>query len=116
MAIGGNTYATLQIKDSSTKNSIGEHLQTWTDAMQIYGWLDYSAGESNHNNFGTKAEETTHIFLADYVDTEDIKSNESRLIVNDKIFEILLIDDPMGMHRQLEFYLRYVGDNYVDSI
>lgn len=113
MSILGNTYATLQVKDSTAKNAIGEHIHTWTDKATIYGWLDYSAGDSNHNNLGTKAEETTNIFLADYVELGDVKSDESRLIVDGKVFEILLIDDPMGMHRQLEFYLRYVGGEYV---
>ncbi len=39
----------------------------------------------------------------------DVTSRNARMIVNSEVYEILLIDDPMGMHSHLEIYLKYVG-------
>lgn len=107
--IGGNITATLQAKDASKKNAIGERLVAWSDYMSIYGWLDYSNGDSRHTNFNAKVQESTHVFLADYVDIGNVKSEDVRMVIGGSVYEVLVIDDPMGMHRQLEFYLQYVG-------
>lgn len=42
-------------------------------------------------------------------ETIDLTSENARMIVNDNQYQILLIDDPMGLHKHLEIYLKYVG-------
>ena len=154
--IGGNITAVLQIKDEGVKNAIGEYEYSWVDVTGLKGWLDLSAGDSNHLNFSAKIQESTHIFLCDFKkltnlstgwlwdpfsfkdgvikldksdDWEwnpfsfisgnlrnyenrkivDITSENARMVVRGNIYEILLIDDPMGMHQHLEIYLRFIG-------
>ena len=105
--IGGNIEATLQQKTRSESNSIGEQIQTWSDVIQLRGWLDLSTGDSRYR-FDAKLQESTHIFIADYTPI-DRKATDKRLVVNGVVYDVLLIDDPMELHQQLEIYLKFVG-------
>ena len=105
--IGGNTTATLQQKAGSTGNAIGEKIQVWADAAILTGWLDLMNGDSKYT-YNAKLQESTNIFICDYVPV-DRKATDKRLVVNGMVYDVLLIDDPMEMHQQLEIYLRYVG-------
>jgi head-tail adaptor len=105
--IGGNIEAVLQQKTGSTTNAIGERIQAWADTTTLTGWLDLSAGDSKYT-YNAKIQESTHIFICDYVPI-DRKADDKRLVVNGAIYDVLLIDDPMEMHQQLEIYLRFVG-------
>lgn len=105
--IGGNIEAVLQQKNGSTTNEIGEKIHAWTDVQRLTGWLDMSAGDSKYT-YNAKIQESTHIFLCDYVPI-DKKTDDKRLVVNGDTFDVLFIDDPMGLHQQLEIYLRSVG-------
>lgn len=106
--IGGNIEATLQKKDGFETNGIGEKVQNWADCHKFdAGWLDLSAGDSKYTH-DVKLQESTHIFITDYVPIER-KANDKRLIVNGVVYDVLLIDDPMELHEQLEIYLKYVG-------
>lgn len=108
MMIGGNITAILQTKNADTANRIGEHVASWTDKTTLFGWLDLSNGDSKHTTFNTKAQESTHVFLCDYV-AIGATPEESRLVISGKVYEVLLIDDPMERHRQIEIYLKYIG-------
>jgi SPP1 family predicted phage head-tail adaptor len=105
--IGGNTEGILQKKDGSTKNALGEKIQGWADVQTLTGWLDLSAGDSKYT-YNAKLQESTHIFICDYA-AIDRKADDKRLIVDGIPYDVLLIDDPMGMHQHLEIYLRFVG-------
>lgn len=136
MSIGGNIQALLQVKKENGKNSIGERVNTWVDCTSILGWLDLSTGDSNHMTFSAKIQESTHIFLCDFTnlrnlstewvwnpfsfltgvisktdeqESVDITSDNTRIVISGKVYEILLIDDPMEMHDHLEIYLRFIG-------
>ena len=105
--IGGNIEAVLQQKTGSTTNKIGEKIHTWVDVTILKGWLDLMNGDSKYT-YNTKLQESTHIFICDHVPV-DRKPHDKRLVVNGVVYDVLLIDDPMEMHQQLEIYLRYVG-------
>lgn len=105
--IGGNIEAIFQQKGGFTKNEIGERITEWNDVRRLTGWLDLSNGDSKYT-YNAKLQESTHIFLCDYV-AIDRKADDKRLMVNGISYDVLLIDDPMEMHQQLEIYLRYVG-------
>lgn len=105
--IGGNTNAVIQRILGSTSNAIGEHIPTWGDVQSLVGWLDLSTGDSRYT-YDAKLQESTHIFITDYTPI-DRKTNDKRLVVNGVAYEILLIDDPMELHQQLEIYLKFVG-------
>lgn len=105
--IGGNTTATIQVK-STEKNLIGESEKTWVDAQKLTGWLDLSSGDSS-TTYNAKIQESTHIFMCDYYDLTGITADNSRMVIGSSVYEVKLIDNPMGMNQHLEIYLKYVG-------
>lgn len=109
--IGGNVFAFIQCKTTET-NDIGAQVETWVDVQKVRGWLDLLDGDSKHTNFNAKIQESTHIFVADFVKLKDVISAENaRAVVNGKRYDVLLIDNPMemGSGSQLEIYLKYTG-------
>ena len=107
--IGGNIQATIQISTTET-NAIGESVKIWTDVQTIKGWLDLSSGSSNYTAYHAKIQESTHVFVADYVPLADgIQAENSRMTVNGKTYDIMLIDNPMELNQQLEIYLKHTG-------
>lgn len=104
--IGGNTTVTLQAK-TTTKNAIGEKVTIWEDVKTIKGFLDYTGGDSSYKtNFKGDVEETTHIFICDFV-TLDVKPTQCRLMSDHKVYDVLMIDNPMGLNKHLEIFLKY---------
>lgn len=109
--IGGNTKAVIQTY-TATKNEIGEQVKSWADKQTLKGWLDLQSGEARYSTYNAKIQESTHIFIADYVPLADgIQAENSRMTINGKRYDILLIDNPMemGSGSQLEIYLKYTG-------
>lgn len=107
--IGGNVYAYIQCK-TVQKNEIGAQVETWVDVQKVRGWLDLSSGDSKYTNFNAKIQESTHVFVAGFVTLhEAITPENSRAVINGKRYDILLIDNPMELGAQLEFYLKYTG-------
>lgn len=105
--ICGNIEAVIQRIIGSTSNTIGERTPTWGDVKSLMGWLDLSSGDSKYT-YDAKLQESTHIFITDYTPI-DRNPKDKRLVVNGVAYEILLIDDPMELHQQLEIYLKFVG-------
>lgn len=66
-----------------------------------------------------KIQESTHVFLMDYMPIPDVfevdgkvvkvSAESTRMMVNSKPYDVMLIDDPMEMHKQIEIYLKYTG-------
>jgi len=116
--IGGNTKAVLQVQ-TATKNAIGEFVKSWHDVAELTGFLDLQSGDSKYNTFYAKIQESTHVFICDYVplqDTFEVEGNvvrvdaeNARIVANGKRYDVLLIDDPMELHKHLEIYLRFTG-------
>lgn len=108
--IGGNVTAVIQTA-TVAENSIGEHVRQWANAQTLKGWLDLSGGDSKYTNYSAKIQESTHVFVADYVPLAGIEPENSRMVINGKVYDILLIDNPMemGSGSQLEIYLKFTG-------
>lgn len=107
--IGGNIDMQLQIRTAQT-NQIGEQVSGWHTIQTIRGWLDLQAGDSKYTNFSQKLQESTHVFIADYVDLDSrITANNSRAMIGSKTYDIMLLDNPMEMNLQLEIFLKYTG-------
>jgi hypothetical protein len=107
--IGGNITAIIQTK-TTVKNEIGEGVQTWVDRFSHVGWLDLQSGDSKRSNFNAKIEESSHVFICDFHPGIDaLDDQDTRLIIKGKMYDVLLIDNPMEMNEQLEIYLRKVG-------
>lgn len=117
--IGGNTQAVFQVKTLSQdaaghyiRDSMGAIVTGWEDAQTLSGWLDLASGESRYTTYYAKIQESTHIFIADYVNLDErINAENARMKINGKLYDIMLIDNPMemGSGSQLEIYLKYTG-------
>lgn len=115
--IGGNMKAVLQIhaqvKDENgepVKNAIGEAVMEWQDVQPLKGWLDLSGGDSRYNNYSAKVQESTHVFISKYVKLPDnVKAENSRMLIDGLAYDVKLIDDPMRLHKHLEIYLAFTG-------
>ena len=104
--IGGNINAVLMQSGGFTFNAIGERESSWNEVETLWGWLDYSGGDAKYT-YDAKLQETTHIFMCDYV-AIDMNPEDKRLVVNGATYDVLMIDDPMGMHQHLEMSLKLV--------
>ena len=106
--IGGNVTAVLQ-KITSSKNTIGEKINNWEDVQLLKGYLDFTGGDASYkSNYKGSLEETTHIFICDYDKiASEATPTLSRLIVDGRIYDVLMIDDPMNLHQHLEIMLKY---------
>lgn len=107
--VKGNTLCVLQTV-TSAKNSIGEAVNTWTDAVNLRGVLGLQSGENKYTNFNAKIEESTHVFICDFnAEAFALADENTRCIINGKMYDVTLIDNPDLLDIQLEIYLRYVG-------
>ena len=107
--IHGNTRMLLQVKTVVT-NAIGEHETAWETVQILFGWLDLQVGGTNFTTYNAKIQESTHIFIADYVELSNrIKAENSRAVIDGHVYDITLIDDPMNMHQHWEIFLKYTG-------
>lgn len=109
--IGGNTDAIIQVS-TSAKNAIGEQVRTWENVQTLRGWLDLQSGDSRYRVYNAKVQESTHVFVCDYVQLDKrIKAETARLVHDGEAYDITLIDNPMqmGAGSQLEIYLKYTG-------
>lgn len=115
--IGGNIHGIIQTKatqkdefGNTVTNDIGEAIQEWIEAFDHVGWLDMQTGSSNYTNFNAKIEESTHVFICDYHSgIYALVDQDTRMIIKGKMYDVLLIDNPMEMDEHLEIYLRKVG-------
>jgi hypothetical protein len=108
--IGGNITGIIQVNQGTGYNVIGEREDAWTDVQSIKGWLDLSSGDSKYTTYNAKIQESTHVFVSDYVSLNaSIKAENSRMVIEGKRYDVMLIDDPMELHKQLEIYLKYTG-------
>lgn len=107
--IGGNIKADIQIF-STSKNEIGEAIKSWETVQALKGWLDLSGGDAKYNTYNAKIQESTHVFISDYVLLDSsITAEKSRMLINGRIYDIMLIDNPMELCEQLEIYLKFTG-------
>lgn len=116
--IGGNIKAMLQVH-STTTNKIGEPVEQWEDVIELTGFLDLSSGDSKHNTYNAKIQESTHIFICDFalipefIEVEGknvpVTVENARMVANSKRYDVMLIDNPMELNQHLEIYLKYTG-------
>lgn len=103
----GNVPAELQ-RFETVENAIGEKEKTWKTVGRLCGWLDLSNGESKYTNNNAKIQESTHVFITDATQLQANAEN-GRLLIGNKRYDIMLIDDPMELHAHSEIYLKFTG-------
>lgn len=109
MKIGGNIQAEIQVF-ASTKNEIGEYVKSWKTKQTLKGFLDLRGGDSDYTSFDAKVEDSTHIFICDYVPlVSGVTTENSRMLIKGKAYDIMLIDNPMELNEHYEIYLKFTG-------
>lgn len=108
--IGGNTELDIKMidRDKYTFDKNGKKIFESKNVKTLVGWLDLVSGDSRYD-YKAKIEDSTHIFICDYTELENIDVEEARAVINKKEFDIKYIDNPMGMNEHLEIYLKLVG-------
>lgn len=109
--IGGNHELELGIV-VATQNELGENEAVWFPIHTLKGFLDLSNGDSRYTSYNAKIQESSHFFICDYQELDSrIKVENSRVFdpKTQKFYDVLLIDNPMGLNKHLEFYLKYTG-------
>lgn len=125
--IGGNVKAVLQVS-TTEKNEIGERVPVWHDVPVtmpgrkepgLFGWLDLQSGDSKYTTYNAKVQESTHLFICDYLPipatleiegkTVRVSAENARMVTLTQKYDVMLIDNPMGLNKQLEIYLKYTG-------
>jgi hypothetical protein len=110
--IGGNILAEIQVCTGTTKNAIGEIVQTWETVQSLKGWLDYSGGDAKYATYSANVQESTHVFIADYVPLDArISAENCRFLIAGKTYDVTMIDNPMELQTgsQWEISLKYTG-------
>ena len=106
--IGGNITALLQAKKGYTTNAIGETSPSYETIIELVGFLDMQS-YNTHRTYLTKIEEATHVFICDFIELEDTNSEDKRMLINNKSYDVLFIDNPMELNKHLEIYLKRIG-------
>lgn len=107
--IGGNVVLTLFKKETNAVNGIGEKIENKSEYKRITGYLDLSSGSSYYQTFNAKIQESSHVFICDYVEISE-KASKLKAECNGNEYDVQLIDDPMGLHEHLEIFLKYIGE------
>jgi len=109
MKIYGNLTAQLQIFET-VMNEIGEPHKKWQTMHELSGFLDFINGAAECENLSANLQNSTHVFICDFVPLNSaVTSENSRMIINDKVYEVVLIDNPMEKNHHYEIFLRFAG-------
>lgn len=107
--IGGNTDAMIQISTVS-KNEYGLQVKTWETVQTLRGWLDLLSGDSHYRVYNAKIEESSHVFVCDYtILNPKVRTENARMLIDGEAYDIMLIDNPMRLKAQWEFFLNHTG-------
>ena len=95
--IGGNTLRNCR-SVYRKRIEIGEGVKRWKTVHQLAGFLDLSSGDSKYTTYNAKVQESSHIFMCDWQQVgSSVKAGNSRLLVNNEVYDVMLIDDPIGI-------------------
>lgn len=110
--IGGNMSIIILKQSGTGTNAIGEKVQKWEPVQSLWGWLDQLSGGTGYTAYNAKIQESTHVFISDYVPlAEGVTAENCRVKIGKAMYDVTLIDNPMELKSgsQLEIYLKYTG-------
>lgn len=117
--IGGNVTVQLQAQHGHTTNAIGSRVPKWHPVISLTGFLDLSGETTNRTSFNAKIEESTHIFICDYVPipatfdvdgvAHRVTTENIRIVANGEPYDVMMMDNPMFLNKQWEIYLKFTG-------
>lgn len=112
--IGGNIDCVLKYESIET-TEIGEQVTSWVDLLTINGFLDLMNYSKDFATYNKAMEDSTHVFICDYVSIVDKNGNKKRAtelkaVIDGEDYDVTYIDDPMNLHYHLEIFLKKVAD------
>lgn len=117
--IGGNITVQLQMEAGHTTNEIGSRVPVWHDVLNLTGFLDLSGETTSRSTFNAKIQESTHIFICDYVPIPAVVEIEGvpvrvttenvRIVAQGQSYDVMFMDNPMFLNKQWEIYLKFTG-------
>ena len=107
--VGGNTTAEFMI-GAQTQNSIGERVTVWESVQRVRGWLDMQGESTGYERYNAKIEESTHVFICDHTLLDErIRVENCRAKIDGQEYDVMYIDDPMGLKYHHEIFLQHRG-------
>lgn len=108
--IGGNKELIIQeLAETNAYDDNGKKIEQYKQVLNpIVGWLDLMSGDSNYD-YKAKIEDSTHIFICDYINLSTVDVEKSRALIDNRVFDIKYIDNPMELNQHLEIYLKLIG-------
>jgi hypothetical protein len=107
--MGGNTDAIIQIS-TTTQNEYGIQSKTWQNVQTLRGYFDLISGDSHFRVYNAKIQESSHVFICDYtILNPKVRTENARMVIDGEAYDITLIDNPMRLKSQWEFFLKYTG-------
>lgn len=113
---GDSRYNTFNAKVQESTHIFISDFQTFTNLSKHWVWNPFSFVNGviklkKSDNWKWSPFNLYTGNIANYEEDEivDVTSENARIIINGVIYDILLIDNPMGMNEHLEIYLKYIG-------
>lgn len=108
--VGGNVTAEFLV-GVQTANAIGERVTVWQPVQYVKGWLDFQGESTGYERYNAKIQESTHVFICDNTLLDErIRTSNCRMRVNGEEYDVMAIDDPMGLKYHHEIFLQYRGE------
>lgn len=78
-----------------------------------------SGETTNRTTFNAKIQESTHVFICDYVPIPNtveiegsvvrVSTENVRIVAQGQSYEVTMIDNPMNLNKHLEIFLKFTG-------
>jgi len=105
---GGVRVTKMEVQKKTTQlKTGGRRSETWAKHMDVDGYLDFISGGKD-KIASRYADRATHVFIAFQTVALDPKT-EYRAVINNSIYNILYVDDPLNMGHHTEMYLENTG-------
>ena len=111
-----NVRITFQ-KNMLTEDEIGNHINEWTDVFSCYATTSTKVAETEKES-ATQTVNTERIsFTTRYCsELKGVMPNTHRIILEDRIYNIISVDDMAFKHNSLKFYAELERRYDEDSI
>ncbi len=106
-----NVKITFQ-KSITMEDEIGNHESTWSDYFSCYATTSTKTGSEEEEAGTVNVRERLDFTVRYCKETANITSDGFRIILKDRIYNILSVDDMAFKHRSLKMHAELEGRQY----
>lgn len=111
-----NIRITFQ-KNMLTEDEIGNHINEWTDEFSCYATASTKVAETEKESAGQTVNTERISFTVRYCsELKDVTPTTHRIVLGDRIYNIISVDDMAFKHNSLKFYAELERRHDEDSI